>query len=88
MPARRKKMKLKSDADTISFLNAVKACAGDVCFVTSEGDRLNLKSILSCYLFSAVRGKGELSDKGEVLCSDDRDYMHIQSFLIWDGEKS
>ena len=45
-------MKLKSDADTISFLNAVKACAGDVCFVTSEGDRLNLKSILSCYLLS------------------------------------
>mgnify|MGYP001118793782 CR=1 FL=1 len=45
-------MKLKSDADTISFLNAVKACAGEVYFVTSEGDRLNLKSILSCYLLS------------------------------------
>lgn len=80
-------MRLKRDADTLAFLNAVLTCAGEVFFVTTQGDRLNLKSTLSCYLFSAVRGKGKLADQGEVLCADSRDYQQIQSFLTMEGKK-
>lgn len=47
-------MKLKKDINTASFLQAVQSCSGDVCFVTPEGDNLNLKSALSRLVFTAV----------------------------------
>ena len=47
------RMKLKENIDFIDFIKKIKTCKGDVYFCTLEGDRLNLKSVLSQYIFSA-----------------------------------
>lgn len=60
-------MKLKPDFNLIEFFQAVHSCQYEVLFETPEGDRLNLKSTLSQFVFTAaVAGKfralnGELS---------------------------
>ncbi len=43
-------MKLRSEADVQEFLEAVKACEGDVYLKSPEGDIFNLKSSLSRYV--------------------------------------
>lgn len=47
-------MKLNPRASIPAFLQAVQNCVGEVCFVTPEGDNLNLKSALSQFVFAAV----------------------------------
>ena len=44
-------MRLKKDVSTVNFINRVEQCTGEVIYETAEGDRLNLKSQLSKYLF-------------------------------------
>ena len=47
-------MKLKSNVNIPAFLQAVQSCRSEVCFATQEGDILNLKSVLSQFVFTAV----------------------------------
>ena len=47
-------MKLKPDINVPDFLQAVQSCVGEVFFITSEGDHLNMKSTLSQFIFTAV----------------------------------
>ena len=47
-------MTLTSHTDFAAFLEAVQQCRGEVLFCTREGDKLNLKSTLSKYLFAAL----------------------------------
>lgn len=49
-------MKLKPQADLAAFLDAVGQCRSDVHFNTAEGDSLNLRSVLSQYVFAALAG--------------------------------
>ena len=53
-------MTLTSHTDFAAFLEAVQQCRGEVLFCTREGDKLNLKSTLSKYLFAALAGNEEL----------------------------
>ena len=53
-------MTLTSHTDFAAFLEAVQQCRGEVLFCTREGDKLNLKSTLSRYLFAALAGNEEL----------------------------
>ncbi|SCP98423.1 polya polymerase [Anaerobium acetethylicum] len=46
-------MKLKKIENIDKFLQVLDSCIGNVELVTTEGDRLNLKSKLSQYLFMA-----------------------------------
>lgn len=74
-------MYLKENVDVIKFLPAVKACREDVFLETVEGDRLNLKSTLSQYVFVAcANGKGFL-DKARIICTDE-DAESLQEFLV------
>ena len=66
-------MKLKSSVDLIAFLKDVKRCRGEVTFHTPEGDHLNLKSMLSLYIFSAAAGNTAILEKGDVACADPED---------------
>jgi len=61
-------LKLKRNADILSFMDAVQKCRHDVCLDTSEGDHLDLKSTLSQFVFaSAVAAK--LPDlEAEIRC--------------------
>lgn len=74
-------MKLKANTDTITFLNAVKQCRGEVLFKTIEGDVLNLKSTLSSYVFCAVNSAPEMVESSRVECSDPEDYRLLGDYL-------
>lgn len=47
-------MKIKPNINVPAFLQAVQTCTGEINFITSEGDNLNLKSSLSQFIFAAV----------------------------------
>ena len=74
-------MTIKSDVDCLDFLSRVKACRGEVIFKSDEGDLLNLKSVLSQYVFAAVMERREFISSGEIVCEDEEDYAVISDFL-------
>ena len=46
-------------------------------FVSQEGDRLNLKSALSQFLFVMLQTKPELLSQGDIICAaEDRELLH------------
>lgn len=47
-------MKLKEKIDYAAFFKTVQRCAGEVLLITNEGDKLNLKSTLSQFVFLAA----------------------------------
>ena len=75
-------MTIKESADIPAFLNQVKACSGDVFFKTDEGDSLNLKSVLSTYVFAVLMQNPELMQNGKVICEDERDYELLHLYLL------
>lgn len=74
-------MKLKENVDLIGFIKAIKKCDQDVFFYTKEGDRLNLKSTLSQYLFSLLIGNKELLRNGKIECEEPSDYQLLETYL-------
>ncbi|MGN0998445.1 MAG: hypothetical protein ACI4PO_02710 [Faecousia sp.] len=72
---------LKKDADLIEFRNTVKKCAGDVLFETGDGDSLNLKSVLSDFLFSMMSANQTYILSGHVVCQAESDYQIMDEFL-------
>lgn len=69
----------------LSFLNAVKTCGGDVFFRTEEGDSLNLKSLLSQFIFTSIVCDETFLSTGEIYCSEPEDYTLLAIYLT--GEK-
>ena len=74
-------MKLRENTDLIGFIKTIKKCRQDVFFCTAEGDRLNLKSTLSQYLFSTMLGDGEFLQSGNVECEELSDYQMLEAYL-------
>lgn len=75
-------MKIRGEIDYMDFLTRVKECRGEVIFKSDEGDVLNLKSVLSQYVFAAVMSNGDLINRGEIVCEDEADYTVLSDFLI------
>lgn len=74
-------MTLTSHTDFAAFLEAVQQCHGEVLFCTQEGDKLNLKSTLSTYLFAALAGNEELLRKGKIVCQFPQDKEKLTHIL-------
>lgn len=74
-------MKLKKEISLTSFLQKVKECQGEVTFQTEEGDCLNLKSVLTSYIFVTLMMNPEILEKGWILCEEE-DYTILNKFLI------
>ena len=74
-------MTIKNDVDCLDFLSRVKTCRGEVIFKSDEGDLLNLKSVLSQYVFAAVMERREFVSRGEIVCKDEADYAVLSDFL-------
>jgi len=72
----------KSEKDCMDFLQAVRNCREDVYLVTTDGDRLNMKSILSQYVFSAIAGKEVFIKNAVLSCSLAEDFELLQPFMI------
>ncbi len=75
-------MKLKPDIDTVAFLKAVSQCSGEVYFISEENDQLNLKSVLSAYIFLATTQGNRFLEKGCVMICDEADMPQIASYLL------
>ncbi|HUM84207.1 MAG TPA: hypothetical protein PLN48_10600 [Lachnospiraceae bacterium] len=75
-------MRINPKKNGIEFLKAVGECSGSVYFDTPDGNHLNLKSILSQYVFSAISGQEDLIRGGSVLCSSDRDIDILRPYLL------
>jgi len=78
-------MKLKNIKDVEGLFKVIDQCQGRVELVTEEGDRLNLKSILSQYValvnvFADVK-IGEL----ELVAYEDADVAKIAQFVFKDA---
>ncbi len=74
-------MKLKAETNVVEFIRAVKGCAGDVCFTTSEGDRLNLSSMLSQCLFSIIASNEQLMSMGTIELQEPGDLERLKDYL-------
>lgn len=74
-------MHLKEEIDIMDFLAAVKKCEGEVLFQTEDGDSLNLKSLLSEYLFSMVASNRNYILSGQVVCRVEEDYRLLGEFV-------
>ncbi|MDE6883419.1 MAG: hypothetical protein K2P48_09925 [Lachnospiraceae bacterium] len=74
-------MRLKENTDLIEFIKTVKKCRQDVFFRTAEGDCLNLRSMLSQYLFSVMTGNKELLQNGKIECQEAADYQMLEAYL-------
>ena len=80
-------MKLKPLGQYIDFIETVQTCAADVYFCSEEGDRLNLKSTLSQFLFASICGDRDYLRGGTVVCQDSTDYDRLSSYLEESDDK-
>lgn len=71
--------KLKPGFDPVGLMGAAKQCKGDVYFRTKT-DQLNLKSVLSQYVFMTLLGHTSPESSG-VECALEEDYALIAAFL-------
>lgn len=71
-------MRLKEKADLVAFIRQVRECENDVFLKTEEGDQLNLKSVLSQYLFVVLAEQHEILRNSKVACSpEDRSRLVV-----------
>lgn len=75
-------MTLKEGIDVRSFLDAAKKCVGSVFFQTTEGDVLNLKSLLSQYVLMSIVCNPGLLKSAQVICTQEEDYQLLTDFLV------
>jgi hypothetical protein len=66
------------------FLKKVDECKGNVKLLSSEGDRLNLKSKLCQYIFLSELFKNEETKipEMELICDDPRDVYLLVDYFI------
>ena len=74
-------MKLKSNADISAFMAAVQLCRRDVWFDTPAGDRLNLKSALSQFIFIAAAAERSILAEGTITCASNQDMPKLLPYL-------
>lgn len=72
---------LQDNVDLTAFFAAVNCCHGEVLFLSSEGDRMNLKSALCQYLFSSVYLHGGIRLDGQIVCQLPEDSKLLEPFL-------
>lgn len=76
-------MKFYGIRDIEGFFNVVNSCKGTVELVTSDGDRLNLKSRLCQYISFAkiVAGDNSIPEM-EIIASDVEDRARLLVFMM------
>ena len=76
-------MKLNGIKDFQKFFAAVDKCEGKVELVTSEGDRLNLKSKLAQYVSLAkIFSNGDMKNEIELICYNPNDIKNLFEYMI------
>ena len=73
-------MNLKNKADIRAFMQAIKGCGGNVFFESPE-DKIDLKSVLSQYVFCSIMNNKKLMDSGSIRCENTEDYGKLEQFM-------
>ena len=75
-------MKVKNIKEPKKFFEVLNSCKGTIEFITSEGDRLNLKSKLSQYIALTQMFKDAQIGEIEIIVSEPEDMSKIIDFLV------
>lgn len=75
-------MKIKNITNIDQFFSVVEQCKGRIELVTSEGDRLNLKSKLSQYVSMAKIFSDGKIDEIELIASEPEDLEKLLGYMI------
>ncbi|MGI6162050.1 MAG: polya polymerase [Christensenellales bacterium] len=75
-------MKIKNISNPQKFFEVLNHCKGKVELVTSEGDRLNLKSTLCQYIALTQMFKDAKIDEIELVLSEPDDITLLMDFLV------
>ena len=75
-------MKIKNISEPQKFFEVLNKCKGSVELVTSEGDRLNLKSKLCQYIALTQMFKDASIDEVELVVSEPEDMSMLREYLI------
>lgn len=79
-------MKLKDEFNVVAFLENAQNCIGDVFFHTTEGDILNLKSVLSQYVLVSLICNPGLLQNAKIICTQEEDYANLSDYLLPEEE--
>ena len=74
-------MHINPNINILNFLKQVQKCSAEVLFETSEGDRIDLKSTLSQYIFFTIVSNPELLQSGTIRFEQDEDIKLLKNFL-------
>ena len=75
-------MKIKGINNLKKFFNAVSNCKGDVELVTTDGNKLNLRSTLCQYIAITQMFDDENDIEWELALSDKSDFEILKPFII------
>ncbi|MDR1620212.1 MAG: polya polymerase [Clostridiales bacterium] len=75
-------MRIKNINNPQRFFEVLSQCKGRVELVTSEGDRLNLKSALCQYIALTQMFKDARIDDVELIISEPEDFNKLLEFLV------
>lgn len=75
-------MIIKNITNPMQFFRAVEACEGRVELLTSEGDRLNLKSTLCQYIALTQMFQDARVEGVELSVSNPADFDKLMQFLV------
>lgn len=75
-------MKIKNINNPKRFFEVLNECRGRVELITSEGDRLNLKSTLCQYIALTQMFKDARIDDVELIVSEPDDFNRLLEFLV------
>lgn len=75
-------MKIKNIKDSKKFFELLCHCKGTIELVSSQGDRINLKSTLCQYIALAeIFGNAEIGEL-ELIASEPEDVMMLMDYLV------
>lgn len=75
-------MNIKGIVNLKEFFKAILKCKGDVELVTSDGDKLNLRSTLCQYLAITQMFDEDNNIRWELSLSDPSDYEILEPFIV------
>ncbi|MCM1305237.1 MAG: hypothetical protein NC306_14200 [Butyrivibrio sp.] len=72
---------LRNGIDLTSFFAAVNQCKGAVFFLSGQGDRMDLKSVLCQYILASVYLQQGMEAEGRIECELPEDASALKPFL-------
>lgn len=73
--------KIKANIYLPDLYSQIDICTRDVYFITNEGNRINLKNILSQIFFQTTFAHSKEAVQGYVYCQNQLDYELLDNFL-------